>query len=383
LLDLLLAMPARANIGPRWHGDRVAEPWGLRGVLITQEHLTIDMRPLVHGHPVAVEVVYWLSNPGGEKKLDLLFVSGTELVDNFAVSLGEQRLESQPASEEDRAQLWKQEMERWKMPDRLPGIDQKETYSGRFHFYPGEVAPLAFFVLLPPGMSTLRVRYQARAAGADEYRYPTATWQFPYILAPAREWGGFGGLDVTVQLPAGWQSASEPLLERDGDTLRRSFSSLPADVLCIAARAPIPSAFDRTIQLFVGLYIGAVLGGGLLCWWLGGAVGRYLSRRVQPDGTLFNYGATSLSLLTAVLWVVALFAVLEAGLAGVQRSLGHQQSPYFHEGFYQPFCGHFLLMLLILPVGYGLTWINARRAGARASGGVAGGDGRSDRYRPG
>jgi len=37
-------------------------------------------------------------------------------------------------------------------------------------------------------------------------------WQLGYVLAPAREWGGFGRLDVRVELPRGWEAAATLLL---------------------------------------------------------------------------------------------------------------------------------------------------------------------------
>ena len=58
---------------------------------------------------------------------------------------------------------------------------------------------------------------------------PTITWQFAYVLAPARAWGGFGGLDVEVLLPHGWRAAYTPDLLRNGDMLRRNFDVVPAD----------------------------------------------------------------------------------------------------------------------------------------------------------
>src|SRR5262249_3827849 len=76
LVLLLLPSAARANIGPRWWGNLVSEPEGLKAVAITREQLTIDLRPLAKRGLVEVEAIYYLQHSGSLKKLDLLFVSG-------------------------------------------------------------------------------------------------------------------------------------------------------------------------------------------------------------------------------------------------------------------------------------------------------------------
>src|SRR5205823_5349730 len=132
----------------------------------------------------------------------------------------------------------------------------------------GELTTLAFAVELPPGRSTLTARYQARACGTDE-GYPTATWQFPYVLAPAKEWGGFGGLDVVVHVPEGWQASATPPLGRVGDALRGHFEGVPADCLAVAARRPVGPELNRAVRAYGALYAGAVVVGGVLCWLIG------------------------------------------------------------------------------------------------------------------
>ena len=66
------------------------------------------------------------------------------------------------------------------------------------------------------------------------------------MLAPARAWDGFGGLDVTVHLPACWAAASRPELARVGDELRGSFDAVPADALALTV-APCDSARAKPI----------------------------------------------------------------------------------------------------------------------------------------
>jgi len=103
------------------------------------------------------------------------------------------------------------------------------------------------------------VRYPARAGGTDE-RYPTTTWQFPYVLAPARDWGEFGRLDVVVHVPDGWQAQSTPPLERQQTTLRGSFMGLPADALLVTTRAPVPPQYRGAAWLSAAIFLLTVLG---------------------------------------------------------------------------------------------------------------------------
>src|SRR5262249_37672860 len=133
--------------------------------------------------------------------------------------------------------------------ESAPGIDWQVTYFVRKHWkWASDIRPVEFTLDLPPGPSTLRVRYRARACGADE-GYPTATWQFPYVLAPAREWGDFGQRDVVVNVPEGWQARGTPPLEREGATLRGNFTGLPADILYVATRAPVPPEYYRNLRI--------------------------------------------------------------------------------------------------------------------------------------
>jgi hypothetical protein len=201
LLGFLLPASVWANIGPKWWGDPTAEPQGLKGVAITHEQLTIDLRPLADVEPVKVEAIYQLNNPGPAKKLDLLFITGVAGVSDFEVRLGGRPIESKRLTSEKNLDKLPPN---WKPPEDLPGIDSEQTGS-RNRFGLTEKIVLAFSLELPHGSSTLEAHYRARATGESE-NYPTVTWQFPYVLAPAREWGSFGGLDVTVYLPEAWRS---------------------------------------------------------------------------------------------------------------------------------------------------------------------------------
>jgi hypothetical protein len=336
-------------------GDFAAEPQGLKGVVITPEELAFDLRPLASLEPAHVEAVYHLDNPGPARKLDLLFVAAGAGVNGFQVSLNgspvasrEVPLEGQPGQSEKLP-------ESWKPPRQFPGID-RTTYPHTTEL-DSTLTTLAFAVELPPGRSKVAARYRVRACGTDE-SYPTATWQVPYVLAPAKAWGGFGGLDVVVHLPDGWEASATPALARDGDVLRGHFEGLPADWLAVAARKPVGPELGRAAYGCVALYAAAVAAGGVFCWWVGwwqlGSVARSPAAGGFLGCRLFLAG-----ILAALFWVGLVYGACLLATQGVFATLGGQESPYFHEHFFVPLCGNFLLVVLILPAGYAITVVSA------------------------
>jgi hypothetical protein len=58
---------------------------------------------------------------------------------------------------------------------------------------------MALSVVIEPGQQTRKVRYTA--AGVELRGDPTIKHLFAYVLAPARSWAGFGGLDLTIHVP--------------------------------------------------------------------------------------------------------------------------------------------------------------------------------------
>ena len=348
LLVVVVPSVARANIGPRWWGDTAAEPQGLKGVTITREELTIDLRPLAEVQPARVEAVYHVHNPGPAKKLDLLFIAGGDGVSNFEIRLGDRLVESRSEPPEERPGHAGEPPENWKPPRQLPGIDGSDTFpltreSG------GEFTVLAFAIELPPGRSTLTALYQVRACGTDE-GYPTATWQFPYVLAPAKEWGGFGGLDVVVHLPEGWQTTSTPALARDGDVMWGHFEGLPSDWLAVGARRPVGPELKQAVRIYGTLYAGAVVAGGVFCRLLGRGLWRAATG--SGFGIRASFRFVFAGILGALLWEALVYAAVSLARDGIYSTLAGQESPYFQEHFWLPQCGNLLLMVLILPAGF-------------------------------
>ncbi len=361
-LGLLLPSALWANIGPRWWGDRTAEPLGLKGVAILREKLTIDLRPLAVVQPVEVEAIYHLNNSGSAKKLDLLFVTGVTGVSDFEVRLDGQLVQSQQVPPKEQFRHQDELPKSWWPPldDMPPGIDRKSSPSHAFGLRENAIL-LTFVLELPPGRSTLSARYRARAYGDDE-GYPTVTWLFPYILAPAREWESFGGLDVTVYLPQTWQSNSKPALEREGGVMRGSFTDLPADCLSLAVRMPMGPELQQklriTIWMCVVLYVFVVMGGGILCWWTGRLLGRFLARETTlrtKVGRLPPIWVEPFPFLMTAGWAAAIFGALALARHSIYGVFAGQEHPYFHEHFFVPSLANVCFNLFVLPVGWLLT----------------------------
>jgi hypothetical protein len=366
---LFLIPAARANFAPRFWGDVNTEPWGLKEVAIVHEQLTIDLRPLAALEPAYVEVAYDLSNAGASKRLDLLFVSGEAGVHDFEAHLGNEPVPARLLPREELRRHLDRFPRDWAPPESAPGIDREKTYFARKRWdRDTEPTPVEFSLELPPGLSTLRVRYRARPCGADE-GYPTATWQFPYILAPAREWGDFGRLDVVVQVPDGWQARSTPPLERDGATLRGSFTGLPADILLLATRAPAPSEYYWAAWISAALFILTVSGGGILCWWAGRRQGLSWARFGTTEKGGGKQWAAPLAVGLSVLWGAAVFVAGDILPQALMRAPLHgQERPDFHEAFDVLFylCSLFASSVAVL-CGVAITLWSASRAARRAS----------------
>ena len=284
---LMCAFPAaaraEANAGPPYYtdGQVAAEPSGLEGIAIAHETLDIDMRHLHPNprkkydktdspeirNPIDVSVAYSITNRGPAREVALVFASGAPNTAGFSVRLDGQPIAAQPAISVTLPA-------EWMPPATTPGLDsadllyldppqQMRTDAGAvvdWRHYPSSSArsttsTYAFTVTIPTGNSALAVQYRAEP---QQYRSGGYTdnldaYQFAYVLAPARAWDGFGGLDVTVRLPACWQAASRPGLTQVGGELRGTFQSVPADALaltvapCAASRPAVtlcsPSAF--------------------------------------------------------------------------------------------------------------------------------------------
>ena len=286
---LLLALPAlvRANMAeppepaPIRPGDQMGEPaGGLRSVFVEHERLRIDLRPLAKGKPAQVEATYRTRNDGPARSLRLLFVAdglgGAAEVWLDGRPVPNRRAEPGPLPAS------------WRAPAATPGLDGEDLGYEAKH-----AGALAFQIDLPPGRHEIRVRYPAEAAAYQTSKL-MPVWQLGYVLAPAREWGGFERLDGRVEVPSGWEAAASPAARREGGALVGSWTGIPADALALSARAPAPSAGWR-----YGLWAALCAAGLGLCVRGGWALGRSLGRR-----RLGALVALPLSFVLSIGWTV-------------------------------------------------------------------------------
>ena len=267
---LLLPAPVMGNVRPR-KADKtpaVGEVKGIKDVIITRETLAVDLRPLVRGEAAHVEVVYHLKNRGPERKFELVFISGAAgpdglttggpipPVSDFNVWLGDRSVASMPA--------------------------------------PASPNP-AFSVVLPSGLQILKIKYRARVRKEiqEDAFVARVSWKFVYILAPAREWGEFGGLEVTMQVPESWHAEGTPSLTRSGNELRATFDGLPADEMLYYLHAPEGWAFHALTYGGWPL-LGMVFVAGA---WICGLGGRANGRRLPVPSSFLPR-----SMGLAVLW---------------------------------------------------------------------------------
>ena len=348
---LLLASPQSwGNVGPPSSGGQiVAEPIGIQDVEITHETLLIDLRPLANCELAEVTVVYNLTNHGAEKALDLLFVSGATGVNNFHVWLGDQSVSSNPAADAPIPASWQS-------PKETPSLQDNQKLSYLAYGSQPPV-PHAFTVVISPGQHVLRVQYQAEAA-THRYGNPTVYRQFAYILAPARSWSAFGGLDVTIRLPRDWRVACTPTLSRIDDTLSGTFADIPADAIALTLQAPAGVAYRVASHAVIWLFILTIVVAMVLCWRVGLAAGRRLIS--SSDGNLNSRTrAWPLSLAAGIISGITVFGVGILAINVPDAMLPAGQVNHYGYGQVFAFIGVLMVSQLLVPVGFIISQITA------------------------
>ncbi len=134
----------------------------------------------------------------------------------------------------------------------------------------------AFRLDLPArGGGKLEATYRARY-GTDRARQEYMVRMVEYVLGPAKNWAGFGTLEVTILAPSDFAVASVPAIpraENTGQTVRYSaiFQGVPADVLRIStifglATAPPDPVRDNRHLIALALSVLAACLVGLVSW---------------------------------------------------------------------------------------------------------------------
>ncbi|MEO8084364.1 MAG: hypothetical protein ABI780_11120 [Ardenticatenales bacterium] len=352
--------PAAANAGvPSFGGVPVGEVRGLDGVRIVSETLAIDLRPVdadrmrsgdtfstlngqVIGVPVDVTATYFLANIGPARTVDLLFAHGADAVTDFRVDI-----DGRPTVG---AHVDEAVPDDWKSPRYTPGPDGPDSfmYGGDdFGSDANPPAPSAFRAALPAGPSRLTVRYRAEAG--TYLAAPLIVRQFAYILSPARTWDGFGTLDVTVDVPAGWLAWSAPALERRGDRLIGHFDGVPADALALSVQPAESTARIAARWLSLGLLALTLLAGGPLCWRIGRRRRRSWPRRLAVGA------------LCGIAWAAAIGLAGWLAVAAPDALTPAAYITHYGYGLVMAVVGVAGLASFALPLGLALAWLGDRK----------------------
>ncbi|MCH2183636.1 MAG: hypothetical protein MK108_16685 [Mariniblastus sp.] len=354
LLSCCLAVApswAAVNVGPPSAGGHpVGEPVGIQRIGISREQLTIDLRPLAQGEFVPVEAIYYLDNRGAEQTLKLLFAGGSQGLRDFQVWLDDQPIESRPDREAEIP-------ESWQPPRQTPGLDGERPLDFRFYGYQSDqVVPIGFALTVPPGAHTLTIRYLAEPT-RNFLGYPTNCWQFAYVLAPARSWDGFGGLEVTIELPKAWRANWTTDLIREQDRLLGQFDTIPADAIALTVQAPTGMWYPILLVASLMLFGITLPCGIMICWWRGRAVGDRLKQRAVARPEAVWPLAWPSAIVPALIWSGA---VLLTGMVAfwlpVYSLPAHQVKQYV---FYSPLLifGFGLLVIGTFIVGFMIVYM--------------------------
>ncbi|HEU4597202.1 MAG TPA: hypothetical protein VFS10_18875 [Pyrinomonadaceae bacterium] len=302
----LCALPcgARANMAARQPearaGGLLGEPFGLlKSVHIERETLLIDLRPLADLRPAVVEATYKVRNDGEARALELVFVAdglsadggwvwnGSDWVrDARAKPLAEAGVWLDGARVEGaRAETGAELPEEFRPPSRTPALYESQE---ELPYKTEADGTIIFRVTLAPGPHTFVVRYAARPSAFADTLSHEINWQLGYVLAPARRWESFGGLDAKVLLPTGWHAASEPALTREGDALVKSWDVIPADSLAITFKTRERTVFDSDRLWLTLIILGLLLtaAAGFAGWKAGAWLGR--RKRTSAWALLFS-----------------------------------------------------------------------------------------------
>lgn len=338
VLLLAVAAPAFANVSRKdFPGARSSEPRGLREIAIEHEILMFDLRPLAEDGRPKITATYQLDNKGSAAfTAPLVFVSGMTGIGDVEVKFDGASVRTNSISGDASFPP------AWNPPISTPSLDGGAPIG----FDMEKPASVEFTVEIPPGRHTLAVSYTTIPAMTRSHGGATILWQVGYVLAPARDWGSFGTLDVSVEAPPDWRVATSLELARTGDTLRGKFTGLPSDTIGISASAS-PSML-HTIAIFgLPLLVVAVLGAG----------GYLLFRIGQARGRSANIGATwPLALGCALLWAIAI--AVAGSATAMTGSIGIPEGQSASHGYGAGF-GVLLSIVAALfvavPIGFGIV----------------------------
>jgi hypothetical protein len=324
----------------------------LERVRILRETLVIDLRPLERLRPAVVEATYRVRNDGETQNLSLIFIAmavSPQMKAGSSVWRGGEWVIAQGDGDVKRG-AWLDDRpldiptsedtgeghipKEWEPPATTPGL---EPGKGALPYKANDNGDLfGYLVNLPPGEHTLRVRYAARPSAYCDDRTHAIYWQLGYVLAPARDWAGFGGLDAKVLLPAGWRAAASPEMRREGAALVGAWDSLPADSLAVTAQTDRQAREDSGTYWTLLIILSAAF--TALAFYAGWKAGDWLGRRRRTSAW---------ALLVSPLVAVALLALASLAADLIARPRAPEQACFNEIGNYDFLVTFFLALIII------------------------------------
>lgn len=221
-----------ANLSGPWKpGQLLVDVQGVKDIAIVREKLRIDLRPVEQRGAIKITATYLIEHTQPPKDLPLTFITGVDSVKGVKCTLNGMPL----------AFTTKQVVtmpDNWKPPAATPGFVPEEELLYSRSLTDTQHEWIQFTVPLQTGRQSIEVTYEVEA-GEYYSQYHTAKyWQTAYILAPARTWKSFGGLDLEVLAPDKWQVKSNLPLQNQGQSWTASFDSLPADFISLTTQHP-------------------------------------------------------------------------------------------------------------------------------------------------
>jgi hypothetical protein len=341
---ILVAADAHANVGRRdFPGMRSTEPGGLRAIAIEREELTFDLRGLATHDGARISATYHLDNRGSAITAPLVFVGGSDRRGSLAVTLDGRDVNGGIDARVDVASF----PQTWRAPVTTPSLDGDEPIG----YGADPPAAYSFTIEITPGRHTLQVIYTGAAERTKTHGDATILWQLGYVLAPARDWGSFGTLDVTAHVPPGWRVAVSPPLERTGDTLRGRFTGLPGDSIGITTQAEAGVLHTILVIVRPVLLLAAILGGIYVLY----ALGRRRARNVTDIG-----GSNMLALGWGLLWAIAIAVTGCFAALGGELGIPDGQSAAHGYGPGLGAVASILGALIAIPIGFAIFKAGAR-----------------------
>lgn len=337
LLIFFSALAVSANVpAPSQGGTLTGVPEWLENVRVRRENLTIDFRPVASGEGgsrVVVEAVFEVENTDeADKPVALIFVLGSSGVGDFEFYLDDRKIQSRAGDYRKLSDVWKSSVKTMWRDERAISLYPSTNLQGT----------AAFDLVIPKGAHTLKARY--KIAPASYYGLaPQMLYQFAYVLEPARGWSDFGGLDLTVHLPEGWEVVANPKMEQKGATIQTHFDQIPAEALAFTFGKPLPPGYHRLNEVFFWLSVLSVFFPPVLLAWF--FIRQYRRGSIHP----------------AMGFLLSLFWAILVGVAGFAAGFG---AAYFYPVIKYGYgdIGYFFLACFLSAavfIGGGLVWLIA------------------------